>query len=326
MLALYGESEPIDVLTVTEHLRSKGLLEQAGGQSAIDSLAGVGPRRRQRPPLRAHRPRARARPPPAHDDLRDPGARPAAVRRAARARRAGRARDARGRPRRPPEGLPLDRGGPRRRARQAPPPLPRGHRPHRHPVGLQGPRRDHRRLPARQPHHHRRKAVDGKMPRRVDTCLRRDDRRAVDDSRRSSRRTSGARRSGSPRSDADLRLRASTSDRRRSQRGAAALPRHDAARPAHRRDGEPPAPDARRLEARSTSSRRARASPFRGACRAAIAPHVMPDHEIVLLAALIADGCLVERHARVHRCDGDSPVLAGGRGRDAACRARVYTR
>ena len=34
-------------------------------------------------------------------------------RRAARARRAGRAGDARGRPRRPPEGLPLDRGGPR---------------------------------------------------------------------------------------------------------------------------------------------------------------------------------------------------------------------
>src|SRR3712207_6740573 len=32
MLDLYNESEPIDVLTVTEHLRSKGLLEQVGGQ------------------------------------------------------------------------------------------------------------------------------------------------------------------------------------------------------------------------------------------------------------------------------------------------------
>jgi replicative DNA helicase len=43
MLALYAESEPIDVLTVTEHLRSKGLLEQAGGQAAIDSLAASVP-------------------------------------------------------------------------------------------------------------------------------------------------------------------------------------------------------------------------------------------------------------------------------------------
>ena len=43
MLALYGESEPIDVLTVTEHLRSKGMLEEAGGQAAIDGLAASVP-------------------------------------------------------------------------------------------------------------------------------------------------------------------------------------------------------------------------------------------------------------------------------------------
>ena len=43
MMSLYGESEPIDVLTVSEHLRSKGLLEQAGGQSAIDSLVASVP-------------------------------------------------------------------------------------------------------------------------------------------------------------------------------------------------------------------------------------------------------------------------------------------
>lgn len=43
MLDLYNESEPIDVLTVTEHLRSKGLLEEVGGQSAIDSLAASVP-------------------------------------------------------------------------------------------------------------------------------------------------------------------------------------------------------------------------------------------------------------------------------------------
>jgi len=39
MLSLYDESAPIDVITVTEHLRTRGLLEEAGGQSAIDSLA-----------------------------------------------------------------------------------------------------------------------------------------------------------------------------------------------------------------------------------------------------------------------------------------------
>ena len=40
MLALYRESEPIDVLTVSEHLRSTGKLEQAGGKASIDELTG----------------------------------------------------------------------------------------------------------------------------------------------------------------------------------------------------------------------------------------------------------------------------------------------
>ena len=40
MLALYRESEPIDVLTVSEHLRSRGKLEEAGGKAAIDELTG----------------------------------------------------------------------------------------------------------------------------------------------------------------------------------------------------------------------------------------------------------------------------------------------
>ncbi len=40
MLMLYRESEPIDVLTVSEHLRSTGKLEQAGGKAAIDELTG----------------------------------------------------------------------------------------------------------------------------------------------------------------------------------------------------------------------------------------------------------------------------------------------
>jgi len=43
MLELYAENEPIDVLTVTEHLRSKGVLEDVGGPSAVDQLAGAVP-------------------------------------------------------------------------------------------------------------------------------------------------------------------------------------------------------------------------------------------------------------------------------------------
>jgi len=43
MFALYEENEPIDVLTVTEHLRSRGKLDEAGGQAEIDALAGSVP-------------------------------------------------------------------------------------------------------------------------------------------------------------------------------------------------------------------------------------------------------------------------------------------
>jgi len=40
MLSLYRDSEPIDVLTVSEHLRTTGKIEQAGGKAAIDELTG----------------------------------------------------------------------------------------------------------------------------------------------------------------------------------------------------------------------------------------------------------------------------------------------
>jgi replicative DNA helicase len=43
MLDLYTESEPIDVLTVTEHLRSRGKLDEAGGPAEIDALTGAVP-------------------------------------------------------------------------------------------------------------------------------------------------------------------------------------------------------------------------------------------------------------------------------------------
>ncbi len=43
MLALYNESEPIDVVTVTEHLRARGKLDDAGGPNEIDALTGAVP-------------------------------------------------------------------------------------------------------------------------------------------------------------------------------------------------------------------------------------------------------------------------------------------
>jgi len=43
MLALYNESEPVDVLTVTDRLRQMGKLEDVGGQATVDELTGVVP-------------------------------------------------------------------------------------------------------------------------------------------------------------------------------------------------------------------------------------------------------------------------------------------
>ncbi|TMM18928.1 MAG: replicative DNA helicase [Actinobacteria bacterium] len=43
MLALYHESEPVDVLTVTDRLRQMGKLEQVGGPASVDELTGIVP-------------------------------------------------------------------------------------------------------------------------------------------------------------------------------------------------------------------------------------------------------------------------------------------
>ena len=43
MLALFTAGESIDVLTVTEHLRSRGRLDAAGGQAEIDALTAAVP-------------------------------------------------------------------------------------------------------------------------------------------------------------------------------------------------------------------------------------------------------------------------------------------
>jgi len=43
ILALFTASEPIDVLTVSEHLRARGRLDEAGGQAEIDALTAAAP-------------------------------------------------------------------------------------------------------------------------------------------------------------------------------------------------------------------------------------------------------------------------------------------
>src|SRR3989440_7748376 len=43
MLALYNESEPVDVLTVTDRLRQAGKLEEVGGAASVDELTGLVP-------------------------------------------------------------------------------------------------------------------------------------------------------------------------------------------------------------------------------------------------------------------------------------------
>ncbi|HEX4109443.1 MAG TPA: replicative DNA helicase [Solirubrobacteraceae bacterium] len=43
MLDLYGESTPIDVLTLSDRLRQSGVLEEVGGQATIDGLTGLVP-------------------------------------------------------------------------------------------------------------------------------------------------------------------------------------------------------------------------------------------------------------------------------------------
>ena len=166
------------------------------------------------------------------------------------------------------EGLPLDRGGAARRARQAAPAVGRGHGADRHAVRVQGPRRDHRRLPARQPHHHRRAPGDGQVrpgdatsrrTRRSNTaspsrcsasrCPRRSSHSASSPARPASRarscargasRSSAGRRSSRPRTGlADAPLCVDDSSRRRDagdpREGAAPAPAARRARPDHRR-------------------------------------------------------------------------------------------
>ena len=161
MLALYNDSEPVDVLTVTDRLRQTGKLEEVGGAGDRGRADGSRAGRRPRPPVRPDRARERAAAAPAEERLRDPGerARPRAAPRelVEQAEKAMLevARDDRQKDFRTIEDVlheeldKLHRLSLRRDLADG------------HALGLQGPRRDHRRLPARQPDHHRRPPGDG---------------------------------------------------------------------------------------------------------------------------------------------------------------------
>ena len=127
MLALYNESEPVDVLTVTDRLRQLGKLEEAGGPATIDELTGVVPAaghaRRYAQIVRENALAAAS----AGEHVRDPGERARPRCAPTGACGASREGDAGGRARRPPAGLPRDRGRAARGARQAAPALDRRH-------------------------------------------------------------------------------------------------------------------------------------------------------------------------------------------------------
>ena len=151
-------------LTVTEHLRSRGQLDEAGGAGGDRRAHRGGPRGRQPAPLRADRPRPRAPAPPAR--RRPTRSRPRVhgheapprelVERAERAMLEV-AHDDRQKDFRQVGEVLHDE------VAQVAGALRRGPLAHRHPVGLRRPRRDHRRLPARQPDHHRRAPLDGQV-------------------------------------------------------------------------------------------------------------------------------------------------------------------
>ena len=206
MLDLHTVGEPVDALTLVEHLKQAGELDARRRPRRGRPAGGLRPGRRQRPPVRAHRARERDAPPPPARLLRDPGARALPRGAAARPRRHGRARDPRGRPRghaartsarsttcSTPSST--SSSSSRARARRSPAP----------PSGLRGPRHHHRRLPARQPDHPRRAPVDGQVG--ADGQLRRE--RGARRPRRPSRCSRSRCRSPSSRSASSPRRRRS---------------------------------------------------------------------------------------------------------------------
>ena len=129
------QGEPVDALTLVEHLKQAGELDERRRRRPRSSCSparvpAVGNLRQYARIVKRERDAA----PAAARGLRDPGAGPQPRGAAARARRHGRALDPRGRPRGLAQGLPLDRAAAGRRARQAAEALARGQPDHRHAV------------------------------------------------------------------------------------------------------------------------------------------------------------------------------------------------
>ena len=81
MLDLHSQGEPVDALTLVEHLKQAGDLDERRRRGGDRAAGRLGPRRRQPAPVRADRPRERDAAPAAARGLRDPGARCTATRR-----------------------------------------------------------------------------------------------------------------------------------------------------------------------------------------------------------------------------------------------------
>ena len=151
-------------VTVTERLRARGKLEQAGGPAAVDLLPPPPDRRQRCASTRRSCARTRCcggcstRPTRSSRSVLDHEG--AAARRSSTAPSAR----ARGRPRRPQKDF---RQGPRRCSTASSTScqelVATRTLADRHAVRLQRPRRGHRRLPARQPDHHRRAPGDGQV-------------------------------------------------------------------------------------------------------------------------------------------------------------------
>ena len=306
MLDLHNGGEPVDALTIVEHLKQAGQLDAAaagGDRPARGERAG----RRPRPPVRADRPRERDAAPAAARGLRHPGPRPRARRAAARARRHRRALDPRGRARGQPQGLPPGQRRAVHRARQARGALARGQGDHRHAVGLRGPGRDHGRLPARQPDHSRRAPLHGQVPGGL---------RTGHDPRHGRRRRLDEIVDAHERGEEIVVAALSSRQKLRRARVSAAL-----------RSGRQPlfrvtTKLGRQLDATANHPlltvhgwrelRELGAGDRIAVARTLPSPSVpasLPDHELVLLAALIADGNLTQSTPRF-AFGPDSPVVA----------------
>ena len=162
MLELHGAGEPVDALTLVEHLKQAGQLEAVGGRGTVDLLAGSVPavgNVRQYAQIVRENAMLRRLLNAAYEiqsKVRSHEAPPRElVERAERTILEVAHED--------PEGLPLDRGRSSTPSRKLQSSRARGKAMTGTASGFEDLDDDHRRLPARQSHHPRRKTLDGKV-------------------------------------------------------------------------------------------------------------------------------------------------------------------